>query len=79
MQEVLTLAEAARALRVRRGAGAAWLRERGLVVTIAGQERVYWPAVAAQLAQGAQPAAAPQPELPRAGLAGVRSSTRKER
>ncbi len=49
---VLTLTEAAEALRVRRSAGLAWLRDRGLIVRVGDAERVVWGDVLDELHRG---------------------------
>lgn len=50
--DVLTVTEAVAALRVRQATGRMWLRDRGLVVQVAGQERVVWGDVIAELRLG---------------------------
>lgn len=59
--DVLTLEEACAALRVRESVARAWLRDRGLVVHVAGRDLVVWADVLDALRRGPPEATATRP------------------
>lgn len=69
--DVLTVEEAARALRMREADARAWLRAKGFIREIGGRERVPWGEVYRAIA-GGETTAEPEPPAPKGRAGGGR-------